>query len=1260
MRDYDFAGLSTRSFEKLVQALALQKFGARLVVYGDGPDGGREATFEGKIDIDPKTTWDGYVVLQAKFKQRPQNTKADADWAIEELNKELKAFAASTNGRRRPDYYIFATNVVLSAVQKKGSKDKLRAALTAYQKKHKLRGFLVWDYDQLRAMLDACEDIRRAYTAFITPGDVLAEVFRWLKPASPDFRKVMTLYLARELRNAQFTNLERAGKHQILLSRVFVDLPSGPERFLDPPREDQEELVGFLSKLREYAGERFNEEIATRPDDSEPGRYVLVGGPGQGKTTLAQFACQLFRAAILQNVPTRQLEREVRDALTKLNQSCIAANIELPASRRFPIFVTLSEFASALARSAGTDGIPTLTLLAYIVERVRRRTDSELSIEDFRQWLESYPWLLVLDGLDEVPSSSNRGDVMRAVSDFWDEVAQSNADVLFLGTTRPQDYKGDFHHADHQYLVPLSPKRALPYARRLIEETHSDTDRRELLMRRLEEASENDATRRLMRSPLQVTIMATLVDTIGRAPQDKWRLFSEYFGAIYRREMERDTHRALLSQYRSDIETIHYRVGLELQVASEAAGGTDARLSRDHFESIVRQRLASRDHKGEDLEKLTRDIVDAATGRLVFIVEPTEGSFGFEIRSLQEFMAAEAIMSGDTSDVRNRLRTIAPVASWRNVFIFAAGRCFARDEVLIDTITSICNDLNVNLGGHRGRAIKAGSLLALELMEDGSAAAIPYASGLLATTALELLAQPGGDVHRRLADVYDPRFETIYRRALDDAMSRTETLREGAWAVLFRMAENELPWATEIIENLLPSDPEAQFDLYAGGYGASQEWRETRVLGLFHLIPADKPLKFYLRKLPSFVRMIRSGLPRPNLTVQAADLRIDLIRLDEFEKGTYNEFGEIPANHHPDWTPIKRLGEISRLTAATLAEILDGLTNPSKWFLYKLSLPWPAAACVAEIADISDSRRIAGDLRAGKLGDYDDWIAAEKRWEQAGASVAELENDLPWSTDIRHTGFPTALITEGGRVAMADYAQLGPRARRMIARAIGYRLFDTGSRRYDPMIVEEMVSHASDGVWAMDLMVLVDLDSDDPRWIEIADRIGRTATSAPLGATNHLRDWFLRKAQKHPDKIGLIRGLVILNEDLGLQTELPLMDPCSLEPDQRWVAVSILVENGFANGSQMKSALHAVLEMSPGRELTWLAYRASNTAIRVRRFGELNDRFFLELEHAIARDQTDSRRPILDYLTESFRRDRSRLGDKAVWKELNLPDMPGH
>jgi hypothetical protein len=102
MGEYDFTGLSTRSFEKMVQALALKTLGSDLVIFGDGPDGGREAAF------------DAVERLRRPAGEVPTASRRhEGRWRLgaDRARKRARAFAEAERGRRRPDYYIFVTSL---------------------------------------------------------------------------------------------------------------------------------------------------------------------------------------------------------------------------------------------------------------------------------------------------------------------------------------------------------------------------------------------------------------------------------------------------------------------------------------------------------------------------------------------------------------------------------------------------------------------------------------------------------------------------------------------------------------------------------------------------------------------------------------------------------------------------------------------------------------------------------------------------------------------------------------------------------------------------------------------------------------------------------------------------------------------------------------------------------------------------------------------------------------------------------------------
>ena len=57
--DYQLSGLSSRSFEHVIQALMIKFLAVGTVVFGDGPDGGREAAFTGATTYDTGSgEWD--------------------------------------------------------------------------------------------------------------------------------------------------------------------------------------------------------------------------------------------------------------------------------------------------------------------------------------------------------------------------------------------------------------------------------------------------------------------------------------------------------------------------------------------------------------------------------------------------------------------------------------------------------------------------------------------------------------------------------------------------------------------------------------------------------------------------------------------------------------------------------------------------------------------------------------------------------------------------------------------------------------------------------------------------------------------------------------------------------------------------------------------------------------------------------------------------------------------------------------------------
>jgi hypothetical protein len=175
----DLTRLSPEGFERLCQALATYVLGPGIIVFGGGPDGGREATFADLLHY-PTTEapWQGHGVLQAKFKQRLLGTGADTTWLRKQLKAELAAWADSGSRRvgdgQRPDYLIVTTNIPLSAVPRSGGKDRIHDLIAEFAPAIGLKDWRIWDAVQIGAFLDAFPDVRKSFAAVLTSNEILA------------------------------------------------------------------------------------------------------------------------------------------------------------------------------------------------------------------------------------------------------------------------------------------------------------------------------------------------------------------------------------------------------------------------------------------------------------------------------------------------------------------------------------------------------------------------------------------------------------------------------------------------------------------------------------------------------------------------------------------------------------------------------------------------------------------------------------------------------------------------------------------------------------------------------------------------------------------------------------------------------------------------------------------------------------------------------------------------------------------------------
>lgn len=544
-----------------------------------------------------------------------------------------------------------------------------------------------------------------------------------------------------------------------------------------------------------------------------------------------------------------------------------------------------------------------------------------------------------------------------------------------------------------------------------------------------------------MKSPLQVTIMALLVESLGEPPKERWRLFNEYYQVINRREKERDIPAAkLLNSYQADIDYIHQKVGVHLQVESERSGKTDALLTEIEFSRIIDNRLVAEGHEGEEGEQFKNDVIEAAFERLVFLVAPQEGRVGFEIRSLQEFMAAQALTSGSDTSVVFRLRSIAHASHWRNVFLFAAGRCFYERQHLRDNIFTICSELNDGGGSDVesgiNKALLIGSELALDIIEDGAIANQPGQLRIFTRLALRLLDSHSHVFFSRLGQIYRPAVQDLFEEAISQKLrDRYLEARMGAWQVLLELVKANIGWAVELAEKEWPIDAK-EAGLVAENKMSSEPslWIAKR---WFSAILEEAPDYIHFHYLPGFGGYQNSPesdsyieVPRwyenfanllkirqsHTLTFPGIGQNLDFtIYKEKFLEEV--DFVPVDSGVSPWWRwlyectlfsyrPSKEC--LSRIIFDAAQLMRGGKFNSVKSWIW--SMPWQVSTILEAGYSAAELEHLSECILRGEMGNEADWLEASTRWESGEITNADLaytpDHDWPFDSSIGSVGYP--------------------------------------------------------------------------------------------------------------------------------------------------------------------------------------------------------------------------------------------------------------
>ena len=357
----------------------------------------------------------------------------------------------------------------------------------------------------------------------------------------------------------------QGGQKQLDLDHVYVSLDTTARVELTPDGKRREESVAMAERAETRAVTALEATVQNR-------RLVLLGDPGSGKSTF------LNHLGLCLALHARSPDEGWLDRLP-----------EWPAKQAdlTPINVTLRDFARSLAATS-TAAAPN-QIWSFIVRQLETQ-NLEFVEKPLRRLLEQGRAIVLLDGLDEIPTQALRAAVRDAVAAFARRYGKSHMVV----TCRTLSYQEetwqlagwpDFQLAEFDD-AKIDGFIAAWYAE-LVELGALKADEGSRLTERLRTAVRRPDLRRLAPNPLLLTVMALVHTHRGRLPDARALLYEETVNILLLHweqiktggdEDSVELGKLLLAVGRTDVDLkrLLWRLAYEAHAAGDAGDGDDS------------------------------------------------------------------------------------------------------------------------------------------------------------------------------------------------------------------------------------------------------------------------------------------------------------------------------------------------------------------------------------------------------------------------------------------------------------------------------------------------------------------------------------------------------------------------------------------------------------------------------------------------------------------------------------------------------------
>lgn len=684
---YLYERLGEKTFQRLCNALLVHRFPGVTCMPVGHSDGGRDAM---RSDDDR-----GLIVYQVKWAASPPRNPVR--WLNEAINGERANIERLV--AEGAESYVLLTSVAGTAVPGRGTIDKLREELNRHSA---TLGVTVecWWRANLDAIIDAAPDaLKWSYGDMLAGWDLIRYLNRSGTLAEQDhvLRDLVRQIVATQWEEDSKVKFKQVDLASSALSDLFVDVEA--TRFNSPGSGHKDSAHRGALALGGAAAYLLKADYL---------HTAVLGAPGQGKSTLGQYLCQIHRAIFLDNeslFPT-------------------PPGVQTPTTPRLPLRVDLRDyalwlsggdpFAAAAPRNPPhSEHVDDPSLESFLVRLAQAKSGATpVTGKTLQRIFARFPLLLVLDGLDEVAEAAERRLVVAQIGEFCARARAGDQRAQVVVTMRPN--AGEFAEPSSDWfetisLQPLSHGLRSAYLDLWSRAQGLAEKDRESLRQIFDTHSVEPHVASLAENPMQLTILLFLILKRGESiPRARTELYSSYMQTFLDREAEKS---AAVHRHRSDLEEVTAHLGWLLQEQSES-GEVHGRLT---VAAVKKSILLYLHDVGKDVT-LVDDLFTAVTDRVWALSSKQQGTFQFDIQPLQEYFAAKHLYdvagAGSRDFDKTRIfRQLVRRPYWMNNCRFYAG--FATVSELITLADVLKEEFEVD---HRPAHLR---LVTWTLLADG-------------------------------------------------------------------------------------------------------------------------------------------------------------------------------------------------------------------------------------------------------------------------------------------------------------------------------------------------------------------------------------------------------------------------------------------------------------------------------------------------------------------------------------------------------------